>query len=79
MLVLADAHLTRAVGGALWAGCAAAGQARGSVERGVCRAGGADRFLAALVAGARALRVGDPADPRTAGRPACLSRGARST
>ena len=33
MLVLADANLPRAVAGALWAGCAGAGQARGSVER----------------------------------------------
>jgi acyl-CoA reductase-like NAD-dependent aldehyde dehydrogenase len=30
MLVLADAHLRRAVAGALWASCAGAGQARGS-------------------------------------------------
>jgi acyl-CoA reductase-like NAD-dependent aldehyde dehydrogenase len=33
MLVLADARLQGAVAGALWAGCAGAGQARGSVER----------------------------------------------
>ncbi len=33
MLVLADAHLPPAVAGALWAGCAGAGQARGSIER----------------------------------------------
>src|SRR6202030_175474 len=33
MLVLADANVPRAVAGALWAGCAGAGQARGSVER----------------------------------------------
>src|SRR5271167_422621 len=33
MLVLADAHLPRAVAGALWAGCVGAGQARGSIER----------------------------------------------
>src|SRR5947209_20282885 len=33
MLVLPDAHLPRAVAGALWAGCAGAGQARGSIER----------------------------------------------
>ena len=35
MLVLADAHIPRAVAGALWAGCVGAGQARGSIER-VC-------------------------------------------
>src|SRR6202046_2016874 len=33
MLVLADAHVARAAAGALWAGCAGAGQARGAVER----------------------------------------------
>ena len=33
MLVLADAHLSRAADGALWAGCAGAGQARGAIER----------------------------------------------
>ena len=33
MLVLSDAHVTRAATGALWAGCAGAGQARGAVER----------------------------------------------
>jgi succinate-semialdehyde dehydrogenase/glutarate-semialdehyde dehydrogenase len=55
MLVLADAHVARAVSGALWAGYAAAGQARGSIERIYV-----ERFLAGLVAGASALRVGDP-------------------
>ena len=33
MVVLSDAHVARAAAGALWAGCAAAGQARGAVER----------------------------------------------
>jgi betaine-aldehyde dehydrogenase len=65
MLVLADAHLPRAVAGALWAGCAGAGQARGSIERVYVAREVHDRFLAALVAGARAVRVGDPADPGT--------------
>jgi len=64
MLVLADAHLRRAVAGALWAGCAGAGQARGSVERVYVAREVHERFLAGLVSGARALRVGDPADPR---------------
>jgi len=31
MLVIADANVEHAAAGALWAGCAAAGQARGSV------------------------------------------------
>jgi succinate-semialdehyde dehydrogenase/glutarate-semialdehyde dehydrogenase len=64
MLVLADAHLPRAVAGALWAGCAAAGQARGSIERVYVAEEVYDRFLEGLVAGARAMRVGDPRDPR---------------
>jgi acyl-CoA reductase-like NAD-dependent aldehyde dehydrogenase len=64
MLVLADAHLRRAIAAALWAGCAAAGQARGSIERVYVAREVYERFLAGLVGGARALTVGDPADPR---------------
>ncbi|HMD57620.1 MAG TPA: aldehyde dehydrogenase family protein [Solirubrobacteraceae bacterium] len=64
MLLLADAHLQHAVAGALWAGCAAAGQARGSVERIYVAREAHDRFVTALVAGARALTVGNPADSR---------------
>lgn len=64
MLVLADAHVARAATGALWAGCAAAGQARGSVERIYAAPEVSERLLARLVAGARALEVGDPRDPR---------------
>lgn len=65
MLVLADAHLPRAVAGALWAGCAGAGQARGSVERVYVAREVHEPFLAALVRGARELTVGDPAHERT--------------
>jgi acyl-CoA reductase-like NAD-dependent aldehyde dehydrogenase len=65
MLVLADAHLPRAVAGALWAGCAGAGQARGSVERVYVAREVYEPFLAGLVRGACALAVGDPRDPRT--------------
>ncbi len=64
MLVLADAHLRRAVGGALWAGCAGAGQARGSIERIYVAREVYERFLGGLVNGSRALSVGDPVDPR---------------
>ncbi|MHB8243052.1 MAG: aldehyde dehydrogenase family protein, partial [Solirubrobacteraceae bacterium] len=64
MLVLADANLPNAVAGALWAGCAAAGQARGSVERVFVAREVHDRFLSALVGAALAMRVGDPRDPR---------------
>src|SRR5207248_7201554 len=65
MLVLADAHLPRAVAGALWAGCAGAGQARGAIERVYVAREIHDRFVEALVGAAEALLVGDPADPRT--------------
>src|SRR5271165_6187843 len=65
MLVLADAHLPRAVAGALWAGCAGAGQARGSVERVYVVREVLEPFVSRLAAGAAALRVGNPADPRT--------------
>jgi acyl-CoA reductase-like NAD-dependent aldehyde dehydrogenase len=65
MLVLADARLPQAIAGALWAGCAGAGQARGAEERIYVARERCDRFVEGLVAGAQALRVGDPADPRT--------------
>lgn len=60
MLVLADAHLPRAVAAALWAGCAGAGQARGAVERIFVARDVYGPFLAGLVAAARAMTVGDP-------------------
>jgi acyl-CoA reductase-like NAD-dependent aldehyde dehydrogenase len=63
MLVLADARLPQAIAGALWAGCAGAGQARGAVERVYVARELHGRFVEGLVAAARALRVGDPADP----------------
>jgi acyl-CoA reductase-like NAD-dependent aldehyde dehydrogenase len=64
MLVLADAHVARAAAGALWAGCAGAGQARGAVERIYAAPEVAERLVARLVSGARALALGDPRDPR---------------
>lgn len=60
MLVLSDAHVARAASGALWAGCAGAGQARGAVERIYAAPEIAERLVARLVAGASALSVGDP-------------------
>jgi acyl-CoA reductase-like NAD-dependent aldehyde dehydrogenase len=60
MLVLADCNVARAAEGALWAGCAGAGQARGAVERVYVAREVAERFTARLVSGARALAVGDP-------------------
>jgi succinate-semialdehyde dehydrogenase/glutarate-semialdehyde dehydrogenase len=74
MLVLADAHLPRAVAGALWAGCAGAGQARGSIERVYVAREVYERFLSALVAGARALTVGDPAHERVQVGPLASAR-----
>jgi len=65
MLVLADADLANAVAGALWAGCAGAGQARGAVERVYVAREVSGPFLERLVSRARGLSVGDPAaDPR---------------
>ncbi|HTA98218.1 MAG TPA: aldehyde dehydrogenase family protein [Solirubrobacteraceae bacterium] len=63
MLVLADAHVARAATAALWAGCAGAGQARGAVERIYAAPEVTERLVARLVAGARAMNVGDPSDP----------------
>jgi acyl-CoA reductase-like NAD-dependent aldehyde dehydrogenase len=67
MLVLADCNVARAAEGALWAGCAGAGQARGSVERVYVAREVSERFTERLVAGARALVVGDP--ERVGGHP----------
>jgi acyl-CoA reductase-like NAD-dependent aldehyde dehydrogenase len=61
MLVLADAHVARAASGALWAGCAGAGQARGSVERVYVAHEVREGFLNRLVQGAQAMTLGDPA------------------
>jgi len=63
MIVLADADLPGAVDGALWAGCAGAGQARGAVERVYVAREVLEPFTEALVARARELRVGNPDDP----------------
>jgi succinate-semialdehyde dehydrogenase / glutarate-semialdehyde dehydrogenase len=74
MLVLADANLPASVAGALWAGCAGAGQARGSLERVYVLREVHDRFVSALVEGAQALTVGDPADPRVQVGPLASAR-----
>jgi acyl-CoA reductase-like NAD-dependent aldehyde dehydrogenase len=67
MLVLADCNVARAAEGALWAGCAGAGQARGAVERVYVAREVAERFTSRLVSGARALTVGNP--ERVGGHP----------
>ncbi|HEV7805082.1 MAG TPA: aldehyde dehydrogenase family protein [Solirubrobacteraceae bacterium] len=65
MLVLADANIPRAIAGALWGAFANAGQSGGSLARAYVLRERAERFTAGVVAGARALRVGHPSDPRT--------------
>ena len=65
MIVLADAQLPNAVGGALWGGFANAGQTCSGIERVYVMREVAERFVADVVAGARRLRVGDPLDWRT--------------
>ncbi len=65
MLVLADANLPRAVAGALWGAFANAGQSGGSLARAYVLSERVERFTDAVVAGARALRVGHPREPGT--------------
>jgi acyl-CoA reductase-like NAD-dependent aldehyde dehydrogenase len=60
MIVLSDANLEHAVAGALWGGFANAGQTCSGIERVYVMRDVAERFTGAVVAGARALRVGDP-------------------
>ena len=60
MVVLADAQLPNAVGGALWGGFANAGQTCSGIERVYVVEQVAERFVAGVVAGARRLAVGDP-------------------
>jgi acyl-CoA reductase-like NAD-dependent aldehyde dehydrogenase len=67
MLVLADCNLARAAEGALWAGCAGAGQARGAIERVYVAREIHERFLSQLVSRAAALEIGDP--ERVGGHP----------
>ncbi len=66
MIVCADASVDRAIGGAVWAAFANAGQCGGSVERAFVMREAHERFLHGVVAAARALPVGDPRDPTTA-------------
>src|SRR5256886_15550341 len=59
-LVLPDANLQNAVAGCLWGGFANAGQTCSGIERVYVMREVADRFVDGVVAGAQALRVGDP-------------------
>ncbi len=60
MLVLSDADVPNAVAGAMWGGFANAGQTCSGIERVYVMRDIAERFTESLVAGARAMRVGDP-------------------
>jgi succinate-semialdehyde dehydrogenase/glutarate-semialdehyde dehydrogenase len=65
MLLAPDAHLPRAASCAVWAGFAAAGGARGSIERIYAHRDVAERFTELLLQRTRGLRVGDPLDWHT--------------
>jgi succinate-semialdehyde dehydrogenase/glutarate-semialdehyde dehydrogenase len=65
MIVLDDAHVPSAAAGAIWAACAAAGQAHGSVKRVLVARELHDGLVEQLVAQARALTLGDPLAPGT--------------
>jgi len=60
MIVLPDANLDHAIAGALWGGLANAGQTCSGIERVYVLRDVSERFIAGVVDGARALRVGDP-------------------
>ncbi|HEX4011396.1 MAG TPA: aldehyde dehydrogenase family protein [Solirubrobacteraceae bacterium] len=60
MLVLPDANLDHAIAGALWGSFANAGQTCAGIERAYVMRSVADRFIAGVIAGARALQIGDP-------------------
>ena len=62
-LVLEDAHLENAVRGVLWSRFTNCGQTCSATKRAFVHRSLHDRFVAALVEQARALRLGDPADP----------------
>jgi acyl-CoA reductase-like NAD-dependent aldehyde dehydrogenase len=64
-IVCADADVPRAAAGIAWGAFANAGQSGGSIERVFAVRAVADELLEALITRARALRVGDPADPAT--------------
>ena len=78
MLVLADANVTRAARGAVWAAFANAGQSGGSVGRAICLHKVGDRFVDAVVAGARRAADRRPGRPGDGDRPARLERAARA-
>ena len=60
MVVLADANLDHAIAGAVWGGFANAGQTCAGIERVYVQREVSERFIAGIVRGAQALRVGNP-------------------
>jgi succinate-semialdehyde dehydrogenase/glutarate-semialdehyde dehydrogenase len=64
-IVLEDANLPNAVAGCLWGGLANAGQTCSGIERVYVMRDVADRFVAGVVEGARALKVGNPLEGDT--------------
>jgi acyl-CoA reductase-like NAD-dependent aldehyde dehydrogenase len=65
MIVLEDAHLPRAVAGALWAACAGAGQLHGALRHTYVETAIHQRFIEELAGAATTLRVGDPLEGGT--------------
>jgi succinate-semialdehyde dehydrogenase/glutarate-semialdehyde dehydrogenase len=64
-LVQPDANLPNAISGCLWGSFANAGQTCSGIERVYVAREVAERFTEGVVAGAKALRVGDPMDGAT--------------
>jgi len=62
MIVLPDANLDHAIAGALWGGFANAGQTCSGIERVYVTREVSERFISGVIAGARSLRVGSPAE-----------------
>ena len=65
MIVLDDADIDKAVGGALWGACTNAGQVCASVERLYVQETIYDDFVARLTERVKTLRVGAGSDPHT--------------
>lgn len=65
MIVCVDAHLDRAVNGALWGGMQNAGQTCGGVERVYVHRAIYENFVERLAEGVERLRLGPPNDPDT--------------
>lgn len=65
MIVLEDANIDFAISGAVWGGFANAGQTCAGIERAYVRREVSEKFIEGVVAGASALKVGDPSEVDT--------------